>query len=135
MTNLWAPKCALPDCIERVSYHKKYDRTGQQAPGYKWKMFCEYHRGKGKTAIDNWKINQGCSNTDAHHGFKCTSHITKPGQLDVNHIDGDRHNNNPANLEVLCRVCHQRVTTDNGHHLTRYANATHLPPELFEVTE
>jgi 5-methylcytosine-specific restriction endonuclease McrA len=133
MTNLWAPKCALPDCINRVSYHDKYNRSGQQAPGYKWKMFCTHHRGKGKTVVEDWKIKQGCSNTDAHHGFKCTSHITKPGQLDVNHIDGDRHNNDPTNLELLCRVCHQRVTTDNGHHLTRYTNSTHLPPELFEV--
>jgi len=132
MTNLWAPECALPDCNEQVGYHKKYNRTGQQAPGYKWKMFCNYHRGKGKFIVDKWKLDQGCSNTDTHHSFICTSYITKSDQLDVNHIDGNRHNSDPKNLELLCRVCHQRVTTDNGHHLTRYSNQVNLDPALFE---
>ena len=132
MTNIWAPKCALPSCTDKVGYHKKYDRTGQQAPGYKWKMFCNYHRGKGKPIVDKWKMDQGCANTDAHHGFKCTSHIVGPGSLDVNHIDGNRHNNEPANLEILCKVCHQQVTTDSGHHLTRYSNQVDLDPALWE---
>jgi 5-methylcytosine-specific restriction endonuclease McrA len=134
MASLWAPKCALPECNNRVSYHTKYDRVNQ-SPGFKWKMFCSHHRGKGKLAVEEWKLSSGCSNVDAHHGFKCTSHITGPEQLDVNHIDGDRHNNHPDNLEILCKVCHQRVTKDNNHHLTRYSNSTPLNPKLFEVQQ
>lgn len=130
--NLWAPKCALPDCTNRVGYHKKYNRAGQ-SPGYRWKMFCNFHRGAGKVVVDSWKLKQGCANTDAHHGFKCTSHITGPEQLDINHIDGDRHNNNSENLECLCGVCHSRVTIDNGHYLNRYSNQVELNPDLFEV--
>jgi hypothetical protein len=33
----------------------------------------------------------------------------------------------------LCKVCHMRVTLDNGHHTTRYTNQVVLNPELFEV--
>jgi hypothetical protein len=132
MANLWAPKCALPGCNEPVGYHAKYERIGQ-APGYKWKMFCTAHRGRKKHEVDAWKMSIGCANVDAHHGFKCTSTITKPGQLDINHMDGDRHNNDPKNLEPLCRVCHSRVTHEEGHHLNRYTNQTVLPPELFEI--
>jgi 5-methylcytosine-specific restriction endonuclease McrA len=126
---LWAPRCALQGCNAKVSYHKK---SGNK---YKWKQFCSAHRGPLKAEVDNWKMSQGCSNKNAHHGFVCTSHITSPAQLDVNHIDGDRHNTSEKNLEILCKVCHQRVTIDNGHHTTRYHNQVDLDPELFEVAK
>lgn len=32
------------------------------------------------------------------------------GQLDVDHIDGDRDNNSPANLQTLCANCHRLKT-------------------------
>jgi hypothetical protein len=85
-------------------------------------MFCEYHRTTGKAAVDKWKMDSKCSNTDAHHGFKCTATITHSSQIDINHIDGDRHNNDPKNLECLCKNCHARVTIENEHHLNRYEN-------------
>ena len=127
----WAPKCALPGCCNLVSYHKK------NGTSFKWKMFCEPHRDPArlKAEVDRWKTKQGCSNTDAHHGFKCTSHITDASQLDVNHIDGNRHNQIQENLEILCKVCHQRVTIDNSHNTTRYRNQNDLNPELFEVLD
>lgn len=31
-------------------------------------------------------------------------------QLDVDHIDGDRYNNNPSNLQTLCANCHRLKT-------------------------
>jgi 5-methylcytosine-specific restriction endonuclease McrA len=126
---IWAPKCAMPGCCNLVAYHKK------KGTNFKWKMFCEPHRDPAqlKGEADRWKLSQGCSNTDAHHGFKCTSHITDASQLDINHIDGDRRNQEPDNLEILCKVCHQRVTVDNYHHTTRYTNRVVLNPRLFEV--
>jgi 5-methylcytosine-specific restriction endonuclease McrA len=126
---LWAPTCAVPECNNKVGYHKK------QGTIFKWKMFCEPHRDPAqlKAEADRWKMLQGCSNTDAHHGFKCTSHISDASQLDVNHIDGDRLNQVDTNLEILCKVCHQRVTMDNGHHTTRYSNQVYLNPQLFEI--
>lgn len=123
---LWAPSCALPGCQTLVAYHKKVGNT------YRWKMFCEPHRNSKKHEVDVWKLSRGCENTDAHHGFICTSYITGASQLDVNHKDGDRHNQDPNNLEILCKVCHMRVTIDNHHHITRYTNQTYLDPKLFE---
>lgn len=34
---------------------------------------------------------------------------------EVDHIDGDPHNNDPSNLQTLCRSCHSRKTAlENG---------------------
>ena len=41
-----------------------------------------------------------------HCGFKPV-HIS---QLDVDHIDGHRWNNNPSNLQTLCANCHRLKT-------------------------
>jgi len=35
-------------------------------------------------------------------------------QLDVDHIDGDRWNNDPANLQTLCANCHRLKTHLNN---------------------
>ena len=40
-------------------------------------------------------------------------------QLDVDHIDGDRTNNNPNNLQTLCANCHRLKTHTNEDHLKR----------------
>lgn len=60
-----------------------------------------------------------CENIDGRLGFVCTT--TPPpqelidkyiesgyyeGWLDVDHIDGDPSNNNPDNLQTLCKCCH-----------------------------
>ncbi len=45
-----------------------------------------------------------------HCNFKPV-HIS---QLDVDHIDGDRHNNDPSNLQTLCANCHRLKTHLNG---------------------
>jgi len=38
-------------------------------------------------------------------------------QLDVDHIDGNRKNNKPENLQTLCANCHRLKTIVNGDHL------------------
>ena len=48
-------------------------------------------------------ICQGCGFTPEHMS-----------QLDVDHIDGDRWNNNPSNLQTLCANCHRLKTYLNG---------------------
>ena len=49
-------------------------------------------------------------NTCEHCGF-VPVHIS---QLDVDHIDGDRWNNDPANLQTLCANCHRLKTHLSG---------------------
>ena len=131
--NNYSPMCALPGCTNRASYHNAGKKLNGSLTA-KWKMFCTPHRSTRKHEVDNWKMKQKCSNIDAHHGFVCTATILYPEQLDVNHIDGDRHNNDPKNLECLCRNCHVSVTKQNGHHLTRYVNEVKLNPEMFSET-
>ena len=38
-------------------------------------------------------------------------------QLDVDHIDGDRSNNHPSNLQTLCANCHRLKTHLNNDYL------------------
>ena len=40
-----------------------------------------------------------------------------PAQLDVDHIDGNRANSDPSNLQTLCANCHRLKTHLNGDHL------------------
>jgi HNH endonuclease len=51
-----------------------------------------------------------CENHDGRLGFRCTTTIMTSGQLDVDHIDGDPSNNDPGNLQTLCKCCHTYKT-------------------------
>ena len=128
---MWAPKCAYPTCNNKVGYHKRYPKL-DKTMGFKWKIACDDHRKIKKWEFDAWKIAVGCENADTRYGFKCTSTITGPEQIDVHHVDGNKHNGDQSNLERLCRNCHGRGTLENGDHQNRYTNAVPLNPDLFE---
>lgn len=51
-------------------------------------------------------------------------------QLDVDHIDLDRNNNDPSNLQTLCRNCHSLKTVTNKDHMTPEHE---LKKEVFNV--
>jgi hypothetical protein len=129
---LFAPKCAYPTCNNLVGYHKRYPKV-DGTRGYRWKNACEEHRGQKKHEFDKWKLELGCENSDARYGFKCTSTISRPAQIDIHHKDGNRYNTSENNLERICRNCHSRVTIENGDHLNRYTVTTYLNPKLFEI--
>jgi 5-methylcytosine-specific restriction endonuclease McrA len=40
---------------------------------------------------------------------KCAKCGTKSGQLDIDHKDGNRKNNNRSNLRYMCRSCHRKM--------------------------
>lgn len=72
-----------------------------------------------KTYPKNWK--KIAERLKEQAGYKCQwcgvegeLHNDNGRQLSVHHLDGDTTNNNPANLVVLCAICHlrdqQRVT-------------------------
>lgn len=124
-----APKCAYPGCSNKVSYHKKNGLFKN------WKTFCSEHRNSKKYQVDAWKLSKGCCNVDSRYGFKCTSHITSPTQLDVHHKDGDKFNSNPDNHEIICKICHTRVGYESNHHLQRYSYEIELPSDLWEVCD
>ena len=52
-----------------------------------------------------------CENRDKQLGFLCPLDPERyhelPGDVyDMDHIDGDHFNNDPKNLQTLCKVCH-----------------------------
>ena len=51
------------------------------------------------------------------HCELCGFVATVAAQLDVDHIDGDRTNNNIDNLQTLCANCHRLKTHLNEDHL------------------
>lgn len=59
-----------------------------------------------------------CENTDGRLGFTCTTTISMPAVLQVDHIDGHPENNDPSNLQTLCACCHIHKTLINKDYAT-----------------
>ena len=61
-----------------------------------------------------------CSNLNARLGFPCMTDFSKklPGDTitytEIDHIDGNHYNNDPSNLQELCKNCHLRKSIDSG---------------------
>jgi hypothetical protein len=53
-----------------------------------------------------WARLEYCENIDSRLGFKCTTNIIWDGMLDVDHIDENPTNDDPTNLQTLCKCCH-----------------------------
>ena len=60
-----------------------------------------------------------CENKDNILGFKCPMDETRYGEFpsdiyDMDHLDGDHHNNIPSNLITICKICHARKGKEKG---------------------
>ena len=57
-----------------------------------------------------------CENSDGRFGFTCFSNGAKmPGyMLDLDHINGNHHDNRPMNFQTLCKCCHAHKTKMSG---------------------
>lgn len=122
-------KCSHPSCNNTVGQPAK-DKSNRQV--------CAKHRTNKKHEIDEWKIKSGCANKTGKYGFPCPcSYYPDPATLDINHVDGDNSNRDPDNIEVLCKMCHTKVTLDNNHHLrnnnknSKRGYKIEINPELF----
>jgi len=51
-----------------------------------------------------------CENIDGRLGKICTTTVSHPKELTVDHIDGNHDNDDPDNLQTLCACCHNLKT-------------------------
>ena len=59
-----------------------------------------------------------CENRDGHLGFgPCTATIIGAEQLHLDHVDGNRYNNDPSNIRTYCANCHSTKTVRHKNHL------------------
>lgn len=52
--------------------------------------------------------------------------LDKPIPLEVDHIDGDKFNNELSNLRILCANCHAQTSSYRGRSKKRYARVAQL---------
>lgn len=101
-----APKCGVEICNQKtVLYGTNIDGN----PLYY--TYCPSHSKLSAPYLAYRK--DYCENIDGRLGFTCTSNIAWIGMLDVDHKDGNPHNNNLDNLQTLCKCCHAYKSWNN----------------------
>lgn len=119
------PRCDVPDCTNLAQNTRSKDNPHWRnaswireeygtATGY----CCQSHHGL-RYLIGDWIHKQHrkdyCENIDGRvANTHCTATIIdKRYQLDVDHKNGDSANNEPENLQTLCKNCHGLKTHEN----------------------
>ena len=83
--------------------------------GERYRAVC-YHCHRSYRGLHDYKpgvkplIKDYCENKDGRLGFKCTSTIMDPCQIDMDHKDGNNFNNHIDNIQCLCSNCHRYKT-------------------------
>ena len=108
------PICVNPGCGKLAVPMK--GRVGE--PGVRYRVYCSdchvssYSGSPLREGVTSFKKNR-CSNIDGRLGFPCITDHTKfdkistKGKFEIDHIDGNPDNNDPANLQELCQHCHK----------------------------
>ena len=104
------PTCEVPGCNRPGQHKGQYRADG--SPRYR-KQCSKCHGIKYN--LNGWEYKKYrltyCENIDGRLGFKCTTTIIDYFyQLEVDHIDENKKNNNPKNLQTLCACCHRIKT-------------------------
>ena len=115
------PICVNPGCGKSATPVK--GRVGQ--PGVRYRVFCSdchissYSETPLREGVVPFKKNQ-CSNLNGRLGFPCiTDHskfdqVSTKGKFEIDHIDRNPNNNDPANLQELCMHCHKEKGMRQG---------------------
>lgn len=93
-------------------FKQRRDQTGKNNPNYVHGKCC----GKDTKVIDELK--EKCRKEANYKCQECgkiqEQNIGETNEiLSVHHIDGNDTNNNPKNLKVLCKSCHQKIKSVN----------------------
>ena len=113
MSLIKPPPCIVTGCGKNAAIKIK---TKNGDPIYR--NYCDkHHRMRSRISLSKKHY---CENQDGHLGWPCTSTIIDSCQLQVDHIDGDRYNDDASNKSTICANCHSLKTKLHGNHSTRY---------------
>jgi len=112
------PICINHGCIKEVAVRHW---SAQGDPSLKTECSrCSSNRIKRKT-LDGITYHKKtyCENKDSILGFKCPMDSERYSEFpsdiyDMDHLDGNHHNNVPGNLVTICKVCHARKGKESG---------------------
>lgn len=114
---------SIPICINNGCHREVAIRhwSAQGDPSIKTECSsCSNARVKGKMieGITFHKKNY-CENKDKILGFKCAMDESRYAEFpsdvyDMDHVDGNHHNNTLENLITICKVCHARKGKESG---------------------
>ena len=102
--NSWfvEPECINLGCGNKV-HTRKINKNGTRDT--RTECYKCHRGGRNRPGVTPHKKTY-CENVDGRLGFKCSCTIEYECQLELDHIDGDRWNNVPENVQTLCRNCH-----------------------------
>ena len=109
----------LADVIKDDKFRKS--RWVREYQGGIWGWICkECQKKHCRAAHPSRKYRKDyCENVDGRLGHVCTTTIVDADcQIDVDHIDGNPHNNVEDNFQSLCKSCHAYKTKINKDHLS-----------------
>jgi len=111
------PRCCVAGCDRPKMPMGQYNKSGEP----QWRKICSKHHNNhlatrnGFESVTEFKNSthpylqfrkKHCENIDGRFGFTCTAEIQISAQLQVDHKNGNPHDNNPRNLQTLCANCH-----------------------------
>ena len=109
-SNTLLPICINEGCNKNV-HVRKYNQDG--SIDCRTECYTCHRGGRNRPGVKQHKKDY-CENIDGRLEFKCEAVIINGCQLEMDHIDGDRFNNVPENVQTLCKNCHAIKTRTSG---------------------
>jgi 5-methylcytosine-specific restriction endonuclease McrA len=136
------PKCINNGCNRDVAIRHSAASPQGLIPSFKTECStCSSFRCKGKTLKGiTFHKKTYCENKDSILGFKCPMDESRydefPSDIyDMDHKDGDHHNNTPENLITICKICHARKGKENGDFNSQKSSSRKQKKESADVQE
>lgn len=101
---------------------RKVDKKYLNAEEYARRTYVSSHRLKLKLIRDGIKDHR-CEVCGA------TEWMGKQIPIELDHIDGNHHNNDLSNLRIICPNCHAQTDTNSGRNVGKYALLSQLVEE------